>query len=146
MKCLFFLRCVMCVNVIDSHSWTPEWLRPCGTEHKCQSKSWVIRKIDTSELSPQSDELARRSQSTAFCFTGQSHHLAAFQLSGYKNIDIWNPEYMFICDFLQQNKTQFTVVPLSVHSFLRLHPHLKRVLSLPLGEEVYTHYNTKQQL
>lgn len=51
---------------------------------------------------------------------------------------------MFICDFLQQNKTQFTAVPLSVHAvFFRLHPHLKCVLELPLGEENYTHYNTK---
>lgn len=92
--------------------------------------------------STSSEELAWRSQSTAFCFTGHSQ-LAAFQLSGYKNIDIWDPEYMFICDFLQQNKTQFTAVPLSVHAvFFRLHPHLM-CSWITSGEEDYTHYNTK---
>lgn len=53
---------------------------------------------------------------------------------------------MFIRDFLQQNKTQFTAVPLSVHTvFFRLHPHLKCVLALPLGEEVYTLYDTEHK-
>lgn len=68
--------------------------RPDGIGKKCQGKSWLIRKGDSIEAkvrctnftSP--EELALGSQNTVFCFIGHSLHLAAFQPSGYKNIDI----------------------------------------------------------
>lgn len=61
---------------------------------------------------------------------GYSHHLAAFKPSGYKNIDISNPEYMFIGNFLQQQNNLICSTQnrsLQTASF----PSLKRVLQLP---------------
>lgn len=83
-------------------------------------------------ISTSPEELAWRSQSTAFFFffffTGHSHHLAAFQLSGYKNIDIWDPDYMFIMWFsatkhnLQLSHSVYTVFLFVFFCFLRYHP------------------------